>query len=59
LASTVRDKITHYWKVFDIHTMEESTALEGKVVQLADSGKTGEARKLLTEFAANKCSEAL
>jgi hypothetical protein len=54
-----RDKITHYWKIFDIHTMEESTALEGKVVQLADSGKTDEARKLLTEFAAKKCSEAL
>jgi dipeptidase len=54
-----RDKITHYWKIFDIHTMEESTELEGKVVQLADSGKTGEARKLLTEFAEKKCGEAL
>lgn len=54
-----RDKITHYWKIFDIHTMEESTALEGKVAILADGGKPGEARKLLTEFVANKCSEAL
>jgi hypothetical protein len=54
-----RDKITHYWKIFDIHTMEETAALEGKVAVLADDGKPDEARKLLTEFVANKCGEAL
>jgi hypothetical protein len=54
-----RDKITHYWKIFDIHTMEESTALEGKAAKLSDDGKADEARKLLTEFVANKCAEAL
>jgi hypothetical protein len=54
-----RDKITHYWKIFDIHTMEESTALEGKVAMLAADGKPVEARKLLTEFVASKCNEAL
>jgi len=54
-----RDKITHYWKIFDIHAIEETAALEGKVAMLADGGKTDEARKLLTEFVANKCDEAL
>ena len=54
-----RNKITHYWKIFDIHTMEETTALEGKVTQLADGGKLVEAKKLLTEFVENKCDEAM
>jgi len=54
-----RDKITHYWKIFDIHTIEEATALEGKVAMLVDKGKLGEARKLLTGFVENKCREAM
>jgi hypothetical protein len=54
-----RDKITHYWKIFDIHTIEESTALEGKVTLLADGGKVDEARKLLTEFVVNKCDQVM
>jgi hypothetical protein len=54
-----RDKITHYWKIFDIHTIEESVALEGQAGILADGGKPDEARKLITGFVANKCAEAL
>jgi len=54
-----RDEITHYWKIFDIHTIEESAELEGRVTKLSDDGKTDEAKKLLTEFVANKCSQAL
>ncbi len=54
-----RDKVTHHWKIFEMHVMEESTAVEGKATVLADSGKPGEARKLLTEFVARKCEEVL
>jgi hypothetical protein len=54
-----REKITHYWKIFDIHTVEESVALEGKAAMLANGEKKAEARKLITDFVANKCNEAL
>jgi hypothetical protein len=53
-----RDKITHFWKIFDIHTMEECTPLETEVSLLAASGKLGEARARLTEFVARKCKQA-
>lgn len=54
-----REKITHFWKIFEIHTMEESAAFEMKVMMLASKGKMDEARKLLTEFVANKCNETI
>lgn len=54
-----REEITHFWKIFDIHTMEESAVLESEVVLLADQGRTEEARKRLTEFVVRKCDEAL
>jgi hypothetical protein len=54
-----REKITHYWRTLEMHTIEETIALEGEVAQLADSRKVDEARKRLTGFVASKCSEAL
>lgn len=54
-----RDKITHYWKIFEIHIMEESVALEGKVAVLTDGGKLDDARKMLTEFVNDKCKETM
>jgi len=54
-----RDKITYYWTVFEIQTIEETLPLEAKVLALAKDKKVDEARKLLTEFVKSKCDEAL
>ncbi len=54
-----RDQITHFWKVFDIHSIEESSALEVEVAALAINSQKGEARKQLTDFVAARCTQAL
>ena len=54
-----REDITHFWKIFDIHSIEESSALEAEVTVLIDSKKQDEARKRLTDFVESRCSQAL
>ncbi len=54
-----REKITYYWTVFELQTIEETLPLEVKVFTLAKDKKVDEARKLLTEFVKLKCDKAL
>jgi hypothetical protein len=54
-----REEIMHFWKIFDIHTVEESSTLEAEVTALADEKNQGEVRKRLTEFVKTKSNQAL
>jgi len=54
-----RDKVKHYWTVFELQTVEESYAVEGEATKLAGDGNLTAARALLTEFVNKKCTEAL
>jgi hypothetical protein len=54
-----RGEITHFWKIFEIQTVEESLVLHTDVARLAGSEKQNEARKRLTDFVEKKCTKAL
>ena len=54
-----RQEITHFWKIFEIQSVEESLALELDTAVLADNGKLSEARKRLTDFVEKTSSQAL
>jgi len=54
-----RPKITHYFTVFELQTIEQTEKLEADVSKLADDGREIEARVLLTEFVVKKCNEAM
>jgi hypothetical protein len=54
-----REEISHFWKIFEIQTVEESLVLQTDVAGLAASEKQNEARKRLTDFVDKKCTKAL
>ncbi|MBN1190999.1 MAG: hypothetical protein JXA46_14685 [Dehalococcoidales bacterium] len=54
-----RNEITRYFTVFEQQTIAQGELLEVEVNKLADSGKEEEARKMLTDFVAEKCNEAM
>jgi len=54
-----RDDITQYWTGFEIRTFEESSLTEGESAKLADKGDKDGARRILTQFVARKCDEAM
>jgi hypothetical protein len=57
--SEYRNKITEYWTVFEIETIEQTRILETEVAKLTSEGSETKARKMITDFIHNKCKEAL
>jgi dipeptidase len=54
-----RAEITRYFSIFEQQTIDQAEKMEIDVINLADKGKATKARKLVTEFVAKKCNEAL
>jgi hypothetical protein len=54
-----REEITSFWRVFDIHSVEESALLETEAAALTEANKLEEVRKRLTGYVENRCDQAL
>jgi hypothetical protein len=54
-----REEITHFWKIFDIHSIEEGFVLEAEVTGLVAGNKLEEARRKLTDFVEARCGRAI
>jgi hypothetical protein len=54
-----REEITHFWKIFDIHSIEESSVLEAEVTGLIVGERLDEVRKKLTDFVEARSNQAL
>lgn len=55
----LRDRIKHYWTVWELQTIIEGNNLEGEAAKIAEGGNIIAARALLTEFVARKSFDAL
>jgi hypothetical protein len=54
-----REKIKHFWTVFERQTIIDGQNLEAEAAKLAENSDLAAARALLTEFVAKKCADAL